>query len=76
MSTRRLGSLQSFGPITLRQRRSGGWAVAWELEWEFAEVMDALEFQGVLMGYERATGSYRVSVKIEPERKHSKAAKP
>lgn len=76
--TYRLGRLHSLGPITVSQAQSGHWVVAWSVEWEFGELLDAMEHLGTLVGFDRATANYRVSVKIEPERthKHGGSAQP
>ena len=63
-----LGVLHSFGPITVSQRESGGWAVSWSIEWEFGEVGDAYDHVAKLIGLMRMTTKYRVAVRITPER--------
>ena len=67
VSKKSLGSLQTFGPITLSPRPSGRWAISWALEWEFGELQDALVLMGKLTGIVRAAAIYRVHVRITPE---------
>ena len=63
-----LGNVQAFGPVTLSPRPSGRWAITWSIEWEFAELGDALDQLGKIIGIVRSAATWRVRVSITPER--------